>query len=125
MKVCQAFTLVEVLLVLGLLAIVLLMAVPHYTSITRRVQRLHAAQQLLQLSADLSQYYAFHHRYQGFVMPPGLHNQYYRFVLEAVTKHGFHLKAMPLFNDESCGDLIINEKLQKSITGNLSVTKCW
>ena len=126
----KGMTLIELVIVVAVMAILLAIAIPSYSSYMLRVHRTEAIRMLLQASMCQERIYAGlnnydtskcrpaseHQRYQiSYVSPDSLEQSY----IAMATPKGVQL-------DDACGSLSLDQNGTKSISGDeISVIKCW
>ncbi|MEM1243966.1 MAG: type IV pilin protein [Pseudomonadota bacterium] len=135
----QAFTLIELIIVLAMIAILTTYAVSQYNRYVVKTRRLDAKIALYDLAQKLEQHYGQQHTYLGVklaVNPSGENtfNQYspqgfYQLSLVKLTLHEFRLQATPLGtqaqNDKVCQSLQLNHLGEQAITGPGTAKTCW
>jgi type IV pilus assembly protein PilE len=139
------FTLVEMMIVVAIVGILAAIAYPAYTSQVKRAKRSDAQTAMLEVSQFLQRYYAARNTFtdvSGDADKPfekGLWNriprdikrtQTYTVELENIQESNglsYLIRAKPLFTDEDCGDLTLDDKGRKgtSAAGADKVNECW
>lgn len=116
------FSLIEVLLALGLVALLASMATPHLQAHWRAAQRTAAQAALLQLAAQAEAHYSQHGHYEHFALDPLITERVagqYQITLTPQAQH-YVLTATPLFNDR-CGTL----RLLHDGRTQAQAERCW
>lgn len=122
------------MLALALSAILLLMASPLYERYAMRAQRNRAETALLQLAAKLEMYFSDHATYAGATLNNLQATQLtdgisYQLSITQTNDANFSIDAIPqnaqAKRDTHCGTLSLNEKNERTISGDRDVKQCW
>lgn len=135
------FTLIEVLIVVGIIGLLAAIAIPNYTSSLVKGRRAQAASCLQEHAQFMERYYTTNLAYDQTAAGvantlPGLGcttenrlNTYYTFSLPTLTARTYTVTATPIGSqltaDAVCKALSINQAGARSITGTGSVTNCF
>ena len=131
------FSLIELLVVMGIIGILMAIINPAYQEHIRGVRRADAKAALLELSQYMERYYSEQHRYTTHTdAAPGLPftespregvDKYYDLSLAAVTRDSYTLRAAPkgTQSGDRCGDLTLTSGGVKGATGAPDATECW
>lgn len=131
--VSRGFSLIELLVVLGIAAILFSIALPSYSSYQVKTERSLAIVALLDLAGRMEQYYSINNKYSGATIENLGFNaaslaNFYNLKIKAKTTT-YSLYAEPIgrqaLNDINCGVLSINELGTKSVSGDDDVIECW
>lgn len=139
MERSRGFTLIELIVVLGIAAILAALAAQSYTRYAFRSRRADAQQMLLAIAQAQERWYATYNRYAddlgklGYDDPVLSQHGYYRVVLSGVddAAQGFVATAMPVDRqaDDVCGSLSIDNAGRKLPGGEdmdaNANGKCW
>jgi len=129
----RGFSLIELLVVLGIVAILFSIVLPSYSSYQVKTERSLAAVALLDLAGRMEQYYTINNKYSGATIEnlgfnTALLANFYNLKIKAKTIT-YSIYAEPIgkqaLNDANCGVLSINELGAKSISGDGDVAECW
>jgi type IV pilus assembly protein PilE len=126
----RGFSLVELLITIGILTILIGIGYPIYANYVSNTHRVQAEQTLLMISQDMEVYHSEHQSYLGAslknIAPYALKkNNYYQFSIAELTDGSYELVATSKKHDKKCGDLSIDQLGEKSHTGNGSADDCW
>ncbi|MDF1794907.1 MAG: type IV pilin protein [Coxiellaceae bacterium] len=99
MKTFTAFSLLELLIALGIVSLLAAIGYPSYQTHLQTVRRQQTQTQMHRTAVQLERYYSQHHSYQGAVIP--LQNKHYRFSLTVPNKNHYLLRATPKTNGRS------------------------
>lgn len=130
----SAFTLIELMLALAISAVLLALVTPLFENNVAEVQRNRAEVALLQLSAKLENYFSENGTYVGATIENLGANKLMRGLQYALSisssdDKNFEIQAAPqnaqASRDVQCGALIVNEKNERSISGDGDATQCW
>lgn len=128
------FSLIEILIVLGIIAILTLLAVPYYGEFMVRENRMEAKAMLFRLASAMERFYFTTSSYSGadlkaFNIPEYTANNSYHLSIQYADTHGFLLTAYPLGKqadkDQACGALVLNSQRKKLVTGSARSEDCW
>lgn len=106
------FSLVEVLIVIGVITILCGICVPIYSQHLVKSQRVKAEMVLDKLAVMLERYYVEHDSYAGMVVPQKFNDRYYRYVVKSTTQ-GYLLVAVPVGRQaerDKCGVISLDDK---------------
>jgi type IV pilus assembly protein PilE len=127
----RAFSLLELLVALAMIALLLAVGVPSYQQHLAYAHRMQAKAQLMAASFRLEQYVVEHpHDHAVSLSELGLQNNpYYRFSFEPQNKdQPYRLMATPKAGqakrDSDCGVLMLNGLGEKTASGTLG-SACW
>lgn len=134
MRAQKGFTLIEIMIVVVVIAILAAIALPNYSEHVRRGHRAEGQSFLADAAARQERYYAQNHQYTTSI--PNLYggtattrtspNDKYSLKIEQNSGDGgYTLTAEPTFTDTNCGNLVINAKGARSVTGSKDVEYCW
>lgn len=128
------FTLVELLVVVGIVAILAAIAYPSYARHVERARRASARAVLLEAAQYMERFYAGTNSYVDAVLPDHLRNApagalpgeaAYAIRAASAASSRYLLKASPL-RDDPCGDLTLDETGTRGREGaGLTVEACW
>lgn len=130
-KKLKGFTLLEVLVVLGIIAILSHVAISSYQHYLIKSARVNAKIELLKVAATLESYYSQYYTYIG--APTDLDMRItkdgrYQITISKLTQSNYRIEAIPKAaqqQDKQCGILTLNEKGEQSMSGIASVATCW
>ena len=127
----KGFTLVELLIVLGILALLLSLAYPSYISFVRKSRRAEAQETMLDWSSQLEIRRADEIDYNDASLTPAA-TTYYSFAVGGLTATTFTLTATAQglqTNDkqgaQSCTTIIVNESGDRGDADNATESVCW
>ena len=127
----RAYSLLELLIVCGLLAILLALAVPTYTQYLARSHRSTAIEKLLAAAACQQRLYAREFAYDtGRCLLPDA-DEFYSLRFEPTAQadlEGFTVYADPLGSQlaDACGSLSLDDRGQREISGPIEWSRrCW
>lgn len=137
----SGFTLLEVIITLIIVTLLATVAFPIYTQQITKIRRTEAKVALIQLAAEMAQYYAQHHTYATATIATNpktdiaasslSEHHLYQFRILSQSDNAFILEADPLpdsaqaRNDLQCGALQINQLGEKTVVGPGDPKKCW
>lgn len=129
----QAFSLIELLIVIALIGIVSAMAFPAYQHYLLRANRTSATTALIDLSARMQHYFLQHNHYTGATLallgvPPSTENHLYLRQITVQSPTRYLLAALPQGKqtaDTDCATFTYNELGQRGITGEGTAKQCW
>ena len=126
----RGMTLIELMIVVAIVAILLTLAVPGYSSYMLRVHRTEAIGMLLKASMCQERIYAGHGRYDtNQCQPVSEHHRYEIVYAPANTQdRSFIALARPVGAQlaDPCGSLLVDQNGARTISGtNISAAKCW
>lgn len=128
MNIVRAFSLLELLIALGIVGILSALVHPAYTSHLLKTHRVEAKITLLNLAAQLEQYHLRQNSYRDASLENFHFNKKsaYHYELQ-VTPDTFLLRALPLEQQakDVCGILSYDEKGRKAISGPIGLEECW
>lgn len=130
MNLSRGFTLIELMISIGILAILGGIAYPIYANYIHNTHRIKAEQTLLMLSQDMEVYHSQHSTYLGAnlqeIAPYALKkNDFYQFGINELTKNSYQLIAHSKREDKKCGSLRLDQLGEKTHTGSDSNSECW
>jgi type IV pilus assembly protein PilE len=126
-----AFSLVELLLVLVIIAALFSIACPAYIGHMVKVRRSNAAVVLVDLASRLEQYYSDSHSYVDVTLEDLRirNDDFYQFEITQSDETGFLIKAIPVSvqarQDKRCGALIFDNLGNRSVDGSGVAEDCW
>lgn len=117
---CHGYTLLEIMLVLGLVSILSFISLETDTNHTAEAERLLAIHRLMQAAANLEGYALTHGNYAGaslasLSLPAGRESGYHFFV--STTQNTYALSAIPNQTEAPCGRWILTENQGLTHTG--------
>ena len=132
MKKSEAFSLLELLITIALVAILIMTAYPSYSSYLVKARRNLAEISLFRLASQLENFYSVHDTYEGATlenmgMPSITDDHFYQFFIQSANETSYIIQAMPLnsqLNQDQCGTLSLNELGEKISTGEDN-EQCW
>ena len=128
------FSLLELITVMVIIAILAATSYPIYASFHARGYRQQAEVRLLQAAVKFAEYYAAHGNYNGIsmheIIPRAKSDKLpYHFELQAIAGNHFLVAAVPTViqqqEDAGCGTLMLDEKNERYVSGELGVNACW
>lgn len=134
LKNSTGFSLLEIIIALGIIALVSSIATIAYRKYLIRAHRLDAKMALLKVSTAMERYYTQHNSYQDATftnlgISKSSKHKFYE--LQLITqKHSFIIKATPIGSqktDRLCNKFVLNQIGGKSITGTSKspIQECW
>jgi type IV pilus assembly protein PilE len=130
----RGFTLIELMVVVGIVAVLVTLALPGYQETIDRVRRAQAQSQLLEASQFLERHYVAQATYANAVLPAGLqfsppgsdaNTARYRIALVADAV-SYTLTAARQGDADRCGNLTLRHTGQRGVTArNARVENCW
>ena len=129
MQLKTGFTLIELLIALAIIGILAGIAYPAYRHHIVKAHRTHAAVLLLDLAAQLEQYYNENHSYEDAELAIHIaQEKFYHFEIET-KENSYLIKAIPIESqaeaDNECATLILDQLGNKAITGTGNYLSCW
>jgi type IV pilus assembly protein PilE len=122
-----AFSLIELMICIGILMVLSTLAYPLYEGHIARTYRQQAQIQLLRLAQDLEIYHGEHQSYLGFGQIPV--NAHYEIKITGVSEDQYSLEAIPKLrqtkDDRNCGVLILDNTGKWSVKGKGNLRQCW
>ena len=134
MKKNSALTLIELLITITILGILITFSYPQYQHYLTRTYRIRAAQNLLILSKNLQYYHIQQQSYLDAtiteIAPLSVTNdKHYQYRINKLMANSYQLVAIPqgiqAKRDYACGSLMINQLIEKSISGTAPLDHCW
>lgn len=134
MKKLFAFSLLELLVVLGLIAILALIALPRYNNFIISERRSEAKSTLLRLANAMEQYYFTASTYQNVTLgtlnfQEYIVNNHYRLKIQMASNNEFLISAEPIGaqekQDRACGTLLLTAQRKKLVSGPAKANECW
>ena len=132
---CRGFTLVELLVVMGLLCVLSAAALPSFQGQLARGRRADGQQALLALAQGLERHYADRGTYVGAALGAGgvypalSAGGYYGLTIVHQSADGYTLAATPQGGQaaDACGALVYNHLGERSVNAaaSLATTPCW
>ena len=135
MKHSRGFTLIELMLVVAVLAIIFSIAYPTFLDHIRKSRRSDAKAALMDAATKMERHYTQFGRYSAILAssgilgasPEGLYA--ITATITGANSQTFTLTATPQAgNDQAndkCGNFVINEAQQKTVSGSLTADECW
>lgn len=129
----QGFTLIELMIVVGIIAILAAFAVPTYLRYGIRARRADGQQTLLRIANAQERYYSTNNKYGaltdiGYTNPTLSDKQYYSVTVASATTT-FTATAAPVAGGaqakDDCKSLTIDNTGQKKQTGSTTNGSCW
>jgi type IV pilus assembly protein PilE len=136
-SVATGFTLIELMIVVGIIAIIAAIALPSYQTQIQSTRRGAAAGCLLELAQQMERRYTTSLTYAGTTTLPSLScvteqaaNYTFEFGSGSPETSTYVIQAVPVTGmaDESCGTLTLNQKTAKGTSSGSDVAtikKCW
>lgn len=132
----QGFTLLELMITVGIVAILATIAIPSYTAYIDRARRAEARTALLDAAQFMQRFYAANNTYvgAGTAMPAALKRtptngtQAYAIQVAAgATAAAYTLQAVPQgpMTGDECGTLTITSTGVRGRTGSQTLERCW
>lgn len=127
---CRGMTLIELIIVLSIIAILMTLAVPAYTSHSLRVHRSEAIRLLLQTSICQEHVYASTGSYDTHLCMPASEFNRYQLAYQPANSQSqsYMVIATPIGaqTNDACGSLSLNQSGFRGISvAGMSVSKCW
>lgn len=128
------FHLVELVIVLGVIAILAIMGGWYYSDHVAKANRMEAITLLQKLALRMEEYHLAHNTYAGASLrilhfPEIVLDEKYRLNIYSVSTNHFVIAAKPLGKqaeaDKACGTLILDSTGKKEITGTEKASECW
>jgi len=125
----KAFTLIELMITVAIIAILAAIVLPNYSNYLKRAHRTDAQAAMLNLAQYMESQYNASFAYPDvdnipprLMSPPNIRD-YYTFDETTTSGQSFIIKAVPTAkqNDTQCGTLTLNEKGEKGAT----TSGCW
>lgn len=125
-----AFTLIELLITISIIAIIAGMSYPIYSNYMVKTRRIQAMQNLLLISQQFELYHSQHESYLKAdlqtLMPKQIQqNRYYDYTVSEETMQSYQLSATPKSPDTACGTLTLDQLGEKGSSGQSSNAECW
>lgn len=130
----KGFHLIELLITIGIIAILAATSIPTYSQYLMYEKRLEAASTLAKLAVKMEHYHIEHNTYEGATlqalqMPEYIAKDNYKLVIQSATSNAYELSAKPLGRqaekDRVCGILTLNSLGKKTISGSGNLNECW
>ena len=124
MKKITGYTLVEVMLVIGIIAVIATLAVPSYINSVRKGRRAEAQTALIEFAGIAERVFTQTNSYATAGIPANTDFYTYTFPV-AVTATTYTIRATPtdIQNSDKCGTMNLTHAGQKTHSG--SDTDCW
>lgn len=130
------FTLIELMLVVGIVAILMAIAIPSYQEFVMKSRRTEAKQLLFTAAQRLQQYYTHQDAYTTnagtLSVPTSSQNGYYTLTIAAGTtgniNSSYALTATRVgtqTSDTDCGNYTLNSLGTRAVTGSQTSPPCW
>jgi len=130
-NIARGFTLIEVMVVIGVISVLAAIAWPMFTEQSLKNGRANAVIALTRISNELNKYYSDNEGYTGYTVSTAVNNglKNYTITLTQLTASQFTVTATPTgaqAADADCTTLTINHLGQKGYTGAApSSARCW
>ncbi len=129
-RIQPGFSLIELLVCLGIISLLSLMSYPLFTHLILRAHRLEAKAALLHTAEALENYYADHSSYGGATLtklniPDSTEGGHYQLQLDS-DDQAYLVQALPKgiqIQDSECSHYSLNHLGQRGSGGN--ITSCW
>jgi type IV pilus assembly protein PilE len=130
----RGYTLVELMIAVGVVALLGAIAYPSYASYVGKSRRSDATVALLGAAQAMERFYSEHATYTGATLgstglyPGSSSHGYYSLAITAQSASGFAISATPTGAQENdaCGTYTYNETGTKGVTGGtLGAAACW
>jgi type IV pilus assembly protein PilE len=123
----SGFTLLELIIALSIISILIAIAAPQYTSHIVKIRRENAKVALLDLAANLEQYYNQNNSYTGATINNlRITNvQFYDLAIAKADENNYLVTATPQKADPECGILSLDNLGNKTISGTGNINECW
>ncbi len=122
-----AFSLVELVIALGIILTLATIAYPTYEGYMARSYRQNAQIQLLKLAQNLEIYHGENQSYVGYVQT--VQSKHYDIKIAGASEENYSLEAIPDLvqakRDKLCGSLNLDNTGKRSISGNGNLAQCW
>jgi type IV pilus assembly protein PilE len=129
-KCLEAFTLIEIVIVLGIAGIIALFAYPSYISYLTQSRRVEGKTALIELASRMEIYYALHQTYESakiashtthdILSHSTTQNQLYALSIRHASTDDFVIEAVPIgmqgFRDKLCQSFTLNQLGEKNIS---------
>lgn len=131
LNIARGFTLIEVMVVIGVISILAAIAWPMYEEQSIKNRRADAVIALTRISNELNKYYSDNEGYTGYTVSAAVNNglKNYAITLTQLSASQFTVTATPTgaqVADTDCTTLTINHLGQKGYTGSApSAARCW
>jgi type IV pilus assembly protein PilE len=128
------FTLLELLITMAIMALLLTLAIPHYSHYITAVRRATVITTLHDVAGRLEQFYGQNNSYEGATLEnlgvdQERYKNFYNINITSATADTYTIQAAPIGvqerADKICGTLTINHENQKTISGSGTVKECW
>jgi type IV pilus assembly protein PilE len=134
----RGFNLTELVIVLGIIAVLMALAVPSYRDFVMKSRRTEAKELLYTAAQRQQQYFTMHNRYTAdagqLSVPATSTNGYYNLAIAAGTTGSINtsylLTATPVSGtsqagDSACGTYSLNSLGTKTVSGSQTTPPCW
>lgn len=134
MQKTLGFSLIEIMIALGIMAIVISLSYPTYSHYLVQVRRAEAREWLMQLANAMEKYHLEHDTYRDATLtavslPTLIANKQYQLIIAATSDTDYTLKAKPQGHqatlDTACSTLILTSTGEKKSTGTADPSICW
>ncbi len=124
MRTTSGFTLVELMIVIGIVAILVAMALPSYGKSVRKSRRADAQSTIIEFSGSAARVFTETSSYESLILPAS--TDYYTFSFPstpAATSYLIQATPKDAQSKDSCGTMTITNTGKKTHTGSDAI--CW
>lgn len=130
----DGFTLIELIVVMGIAAVLASIAWPSYTEHVARAKRAGARAVLLESAQYMERQYVHSNTYGSVTLPTGLTTSpanagsdtaNYNVSVSKSTTYAYTLTAAPVRSDPACGTLTLAHTGARGKDGSRTVDECW